>query len=120
MAAASRLSTTARALGDTLDALADALAQARPDAVAASAPDIEARVRDFQVASVGASPSGDRLSPEDAERLTDALTRCRRLGVSLSLLVAPFAPPPVSPHGYTPVGQPLPPGGEGTFLTARV
>lgn len=120
MAEASRVSSTARALGDTLAALADALAQARPDAVAAGVDDIDARVRDFQEAAAEAVTGGASLPPEDAARVSEALARCRRLGVSLSLLARPFLPPPEAPHGYDPVGQPLSSPGEGAFLTTRV
>lgn len=120
MAEASRLSTTACALGLALDALADALAQVRPEGVAASETDIEACAREFRAAAADAVASGDRLAPIDALRVSAALARCRRLGVSLSLLAGPHTPPPDSPQGYSPVGQPLATGGEGAFLTARV
>lgn len=120
MAQASRVTITATALGETLDRLADALAQARPEAVADGAADIEARVRDFQGAAAAAVADGSSVGPADVAPVTRALTRCRRLGASLTLLTRPFAPHPDAPHGYGPVGQPLSANGEGTSLTARV
>ena len=120
MAQASRVSITASALGDTLEALAAARAQARPDAVAVGAIDIETRVRDFQDAAADAAATGSVVAPADVARVQRALVRCRRLGASLTLLARPFAPSPDAPHGYGSVGQPLPTGGEGTSLTARV
>lgn len=120
MAQASRVIIAASALGETLDRLADALAQARPDAVADRAADIEARMRDFQVAAAEAVATGTPVVPTDLAPMTRALTRCRRLGASLMLLARPFAPLPDAPYGYGPVGQPLSADGEGPSLTARV
>jgi uncharacterized membrane protein YccC len=120
MTEASRLSTTAGALRDALDVLADALSQVRPEAMAASETTIEACVREFRDAAAASVTSRDVLPPEQAMALDAALRRCRRLGASLSLLAGPRTPPPDSPHGYTPVGKPVPRGGEGSFLTARV
>lgn len=120
MAQASRVSSTASVLGDTLDRLADALAHAQLDAVAAGVEDIEMRVRDFRDATAEAAAAGMSVSAVEVAPLTRALARCRRLGASLTLLARPFAPLPDAPHGYGPVGQPLPASGEGTSLTARV
>jgi hypothetical protein len=120
MTEASRLSTTAVALRDALGALADALAQARPEALAASETTIEACVREFRDAAAASLASRDELSRAHAMALDAALRRCRRLGDSLSQLAGSRTPPPDSPHGYTPVGKPVPRGGEGSFLTARV
>lgn len=119
MSEASRLNTTARALGQALEGLADALAEVRPEAIAASEASIEACVRDFQAASAAAPASGEVLAPASALLVRTALARCRRLGASLLLLAGPRTPPPDSPRGYTPVGQPLPVSGEGSILTAR-
>lgn len=120
MTQASRVRITAGELGETLDRLADALAQARPDAVAAGVVDVEARVRAFQAAAADAVAAGESVTPPEIATLSRALARCRRLGASLTLLTRPFAPSPDTPHGYGPVGQPLPTSGEGYSLTARV
>ena len=119
MAEASRLSTAARALRGSLDALAETLAQARPEATAAIETEIDACVRDFRGAASVAVTAGETLSPTDADALRLALQRCRRLGLSLSLLSAPFRPDPGTSAGYSPVGHPLPSSSEGAFLTAR-
>ena len=119
MTEASRLSTTAGALRITLEALADALAQVRPEAIAASETLIEARTRDFRDAAAAAMSTGDVLTPDEASAVRRALSRCRRLGASVSLLAGPRTPPRDSPYGYSPVGEPLPRAGEGAFLTAR-
>lgn len=119
MTEASRLSTTAGALRETLDALADALAQVSPEAMAASETTIEARVREFRHAAAAAVTSGDALAPDQVQAVAVALLRCRRLGASFSLLAGLRTPPSDSPRGYSPVGQPLPHAGEGAFLTAR-
>jgi len=115
----SRLSSTAEALGQALEALADALAQARHESMAACESTIESRARAFRQAAVEAVACGEALQPEQMQVLTAALARCRRLGVSLSLLTGQPAPDAETPRGYTPVGRPLSPGGEATFLTAR-
>jgi hypothetical protein len=115
----SRVSTAARALGHDLEALADALVQVRGDAIAASESLIETRVRAFAAAAADAGTSGDTLAPAAAAFLSAALQRCRRLGASLALCAVPGALAADTPHGYTPVGQILPPAGEGSLLTAR-
>lgn len=120
MAQASRVSIAARALGETLDGLADSLAQARPDAAAAQVMNIDSRVREFQTAAAEAVAAGHPVADEDLADVQHALDRCRRLGASLTLLTRRFAPAPDAPYGYGPVGQPLPQAGEGTSLTARV
>jgi hypothetical protein len=120
MAQASRVSSTARALGETLDALADALAQARPDAAVAQDIDIDRRVRAFQAAAAEAVATGSPVADSDLAAVQRALGRCRRLGASLTLLTRRVAPTSDAPYGYGPVGQPLPLTGEGTSLTARV
>ena len=51
--------------------------------------------------------------------MTAALTRCRRLGVSLSLLTGQPTPSSDALPGYTPVGQLVSRPDGGTFLTAR-
>ena len=119
MAEASRLSTTAGALREARDALANALMAARPDEVEASEATIAARAADFQDAARAAAVSRDALPPEQARAVAAALQRCRRLGGAVSLLAAGPTPALHSPHGYSPVGQPLPYGGEGALLTAR-
>ncbi len=116
---ASRLSSTGDALGATLDALADALAQARHEEFAASEPNLGDRVRAFRDAAAAAAASGESLAPAQLHAITAALQRCRRLGASLTSLTATGRPPVDSPHGYSPVGQPVSPAGEGAFLTAR-
>lgn len=115
----SRLDITARALGDALEALADALALARPEAVAASAPVVDVCVREFRAAARDAAPVGDILVPA-LTHVAASLARCRRLGASLALLAGDRAPSSIPAHGYTAVGQPAPIGGEGAILTARV
>lgn len=120
MAQASRVSITARALGQSLDALADALAQPRPDAAAAQVMEIDSRVREFEAAAAEAVVAGRAVTDDDLAGVQRALGRCRRLGASLTLLTRPFAPASDAPYGYGPVGQPLPLAGEGTSLTARV
>jgi hypothetical protein len=119
MAEASRLSTTARALRGSLDALADTLALARPEATAAIETEIEARVRDFRDAASIAATAGEQLPLAEVHDVRLALQRCRRLGLSLTLLSTPFRPESVASQGYSPVGHPLPPSSEGAFLTAR-
>lgn len=120
MAQASRVSIAASALGESLEALADSLMQARPDATAAQVTDIDCRVREFQAAAADAVAAGHALADDDVAGVQRALARCRRLGASLTLLTGRFAPAPDAPYGYGPVGQPLPQAGEGTSLTARV
>lgn len=115
----SRLSSTAAALGQALEALADALAQARHESIAACESTIETRAHDFRQAAVDAVACGEALAPERMQVLTAALARCRRLGVSLSLLTGQPTADSETPYGYTPVGRPLSSGGGATFLTAR-
>ena len=119
MTETSRLSTTAHALGLALDALADALAQGRPEAIEASEHQIEARAQAFTQAATDAVRTGDTLAPEQAMAVTAALARCRRLGFSLSLLTGHQPVAADAPRGYTPVGRPLTAPGGGAFLTAR-
>lgn len=119
MAEASRLSTAARALRGSLDALAETLAQARPEATAAIETEIAGRVRDFRDAASTAVMARETLSLTEAEELRLALQRCRQLGLSLSLLSAPLRPDAGTSPGYSPVGHPLPSSSEGAFLTAR-
>jgi hypothetical protein len=114
----SRLSSTAAALGQALEALADALAQARHESMAACEATIEATAHEFRQAAVEAVATGEALTPEQMHILTAALARCRRLGVSLSLLTGQPVPDSETSRGYTPVGRPLP-GGGATLLTAR-
>lgn len=116
MTQASRLRTTACALGDALDALADALTRARVETVAN---DMAARVRDFQAAAAGLGPDVDDATAFEVARVAEALARCRRLGASLTLLTRPYVPADL-PNGYGAIGQLLPPSGEGTSVTARV
>ena len=120
MAQASRVSLTARALGETLDALADALVQARSETVAARVDDIDRCVHAFRAAAADALASGQPVAEDDLAGVQHGLARCRRLGASLTLLTRRFAPVPDAPYGYGPVGQPLPTTGEGASLTARV
>jgi hypothetical protein len=105
-------------LGQALEALADALAQARHESMAACESTIEARAREFRQAAVEAVTTGEALAPEQMQALTAVLARCRRLGGSLSLLTGQ-PPDPATPSGYTPVGRPLSPGGGATYVTAR-
>jgi hypothetical protein len=115
----SRLSTTAHALGQALEALAEALAQVRPEAIEASEHEIQAQAQAFTEAAADAVRSGDTLAPAQAVAVTAALARCRRLGFSLSLLTGLQPAVPDAPRGYTPVGRPLTAPGGGAFLTAR-
>ena len=119
MTETSRLTVTAHALGLALEALADALAHADVSAITASEQTLEVRTEEFRAAAAAAVAAGDSLAPTAAVIMTTALSRCRRLGFSLSLLAGPAAPPPDAPHGYTPVGRPLSAADGGTFLTAR-
>ena len=119
MTETSRLSTTAQALGQALEALADALAQARPEAIEASRHRIEACAQAFRQAAADAGRTGDSLAPAQAVVVTAALTRCRRLGVSLSLLTGHQIVLADAPRAYTPVGRPLTTPDGGSFLTAR-
>jgi hypothetical protein len=120
MTDSSRLRATAAALREALDTLADALAQPRADAIAASEARIEARAGAFRAAALAALDGGAALASDEALGLQIALRRCRRLGASLSLLARVCTPPPLdSPAGYTAVGQPLSHGDEVPFLTAR-
>ncbi|HTV01662.1 MAG TPA: hypothetical protein VMF13_14035 [Luteitalea sp.] len=119
MAEASRLSTAARALRVSLEALADALAQARPEATAHSETDIEVRVRDFRDAAALAATTGEVLPEVEATRVRDALQRCRRLGLSVTMLAGAWHPAPSVAHGYSPVGHPLNAAPEAAFVTAR-
>ena len=119
MTDSSRLSTTARALREALDALADALAQSRADAIAASESRIEARAREFRAAAQVVIDGGAALASDEALAVQVALRRCRRLGASLSFLARVRVPPHDSPLGYTAVGQPLSHGDEVPLLTAR-
>ena len=119
MAEASRLSTAARALRVSLEALADALAQARLEATADSQTDIEACVRDFRDAATLAMTSGEVLTEAEARHVRDALQRCRRLGLSVTMLAGAWQPTPSVAHGYSPVGHPLTAAPEAAFVTAR-
>jgi hypothetical protein len=116
---ASRLSTTAQALALALETLGDTLAQARYQGMADSETAIDARVGAFRSAALEAAATGEALTPDDARVLTAALSRCRRLGVSLTLLTGSSAPPADAPCAYTPVGLPLSQADGGSFLTAR-
>jgi hypothetical protein len=115
----SRLNATAHALGLALEALADALAHADGAAIAASERSLDVRTEEFRAAAAAAVAAGEPLAPTATVIMTTALSRCRRLGFSLSLLAGPTAPTPDAPHGYTPVGRPLSAADGGTFLTAR-
>ena len=119
MTEASRLTTTAQALGLALEALGDALAQVRHESIAVSEALIDARVREFRAAAADAAASGDTLVPDEARVVTEALSRCRRLGYSLAMLTGQRSSSPDSPRGYTPVGRPLSHADEGSFVTAR-
>ena len=119
MAEASRLSTAARALWETLEALADALAQAQPEATASTEGDIEARVGDFRDAAMLAVTSGEVLPEGEARRVREALQRCRRLGLSVTMLSGAHRPASATAQAYSPVGQPLTAASEAAFLTAR-
>jgi len=115
----SRLSTTADALAQALATLGDALARADHDAITACQREIEAASADFCVAAADASGGGDTLAPARAVAVMTAMTRCRRLGFSLSLLMGHSPTPFDAPRGYTPVGRPVAMADGGTFLTAR-
>lgn len=119
MTETSRLSTTAHALGLALEALADALAHVRPEAIEASELQIEVRASAFRAAAAEAVQTGDSLAPEQALAVTAALARCRRLGSSLSLLTGHQPSAVDAARGYTPVGRPLTAPGGGAFVTAR-
>jgi hypothetical protein len=116
---ASRLSTTAQALAAALDTLGDALAQARQQGLSDSETAIEARVAAFRSAADLAAATGEPLTAVDALALTAALSRCRRLGFSLTLLTGSSSDAPDAPRAYTPVGLPLSQSDGGSFLTAR-
>jgi hypothetical protein len=116
---ASRLSSTAQALGQALAALGDALAQGRHESIAVSQALIDARVREFRAAAAAAVASGATLGPDEVRVVTTALSRCRRLGDSLTMLTGHLSSSPDSPCGYTPVGRPLSHADEGSFVTAR-
>jgi hypothetical protein len=116
---ASRLSTTAQALGLALEALGDALAQVRHESIVVSEALIDVRVRAFRAAAADAVASGDTLDPDEARGVSEALSRCRRLGSSLAMLTGDRSSFPDSPRGYTPVGRPLSHADEGSYVTAR-
>lgn len=115
----SRLSTTAQALTIALDTLGDALAHARQQGMADSETVIDGHVRAFRSAALEAAATGESLTPADARLLTTALSRCRRLGLSLTLLTGSSASPADAPCAYTPVGLPRSQSDGGSFLTAR-
>lgn len=119
MTETSRLSTTAQALALALETLGDSLAQARYQGMADSETAIDARVGAFRHAALEAAVTGEALTADDARVLTTALSRCRRLGVSLTLLTGSSAAPADAPSAYTPVGRPLSQADGGSFLTAR-
>lgn len=119
MTDSSRLTTSADALATVLHALAEALAQARPDDLATSQAAVEAGALAFRAAVAESAASGLRAAPDLATAVTGALMRCRRLGLSLSLLAGPTSPSADAPLGYTPVGR-LVSSADGTsLLTAR-
>ncbi|AMY10409.1 hypothetical protein LuPra_03639 [Luteitalea pratensis] len=119
MTETSRLSTTADALARALAALGDALAYADQDAITACQHVIEATSGDFRAAAVDGSANGDTLTPAHAVAVMTALARCRRLGLSLSLMAGQSPATLNAPRGYSPVGRPVAQSGGGTFLTAR-
>jgi hypothetical protein len=99
--------------------LGDALAQAAPDAIAASEGVIEAASADFCLAAGDARGRGETLPTASAVMVLTALARCRRLGFSLSLITGQPSTPSDAPRAYTPVGRAVAAAGGGTFLTAR-
>ena len=115
----SRLDTTARALVSALDALGDALAQADVAAIADSESMLGACVGAFRSEATDALASGTPLTPGAIAAMTSALSRCRRLGLSLTLLTGASTTPVDAPQAYTPVGRPLLASDGGSFLTAR-
>jgi hypothetical protein len=115
----SRLDTTACALASALDALGDALARADAAAIAGSESALGACVGTFRRAAADALGSGATLTPAALAAVTSALSRCRRLGLSLTLLTGTSPAPCDAPQAYTPVGLPLLAPDGGAFLTAR-
>ena len=113
------MTTTTTALAVALEALGDALVQARPDAIEASEALVAARVEAYRraVAHV-ASGTVIAVAADTLLRLRAALARCRRLGCSLTLITGQ-ASSVDTPRAYTPHGQPLAAAGGGAFLTAR-
>jgi hypothetical protein len=110
---------TAHALASALDALGDALAQADAAAIADSESVLGACVGAFRSEATHAIGSGAILANDAIAAMTSALSRCRRLGLSLTLLTGASAEPVDAPQAYSPVGRPLSSSDGGTFLTAR-
>lgn len=119
MTESSRLTTTAEELAQALETLAEALAHARPDAIAASEAALEAGTIAFRAAVAGAAAGGEATEPDVALVVSAALARCRRLGLSLTLLAGPTAPAAEGPTGYTPVGRPRSAADGLSLVTAR-
>ncbi len=114
-----RLQAAASDLTTALEALAGALAHARVEEAEGCEPLIQRHAAAFREAALAAAATDDRLDTAAAQRMALALRSCRRLGASLEWLAGPHVTQTDAPRGYTPVGQPLPPGGEGVILTAR-
>lgn len=118
MTESSRLTTTADALAQALETLAEALAHAQPDQIAASEAALEAGTMAFRAAVADAAACGDD-EQDVALVVSTALARCRRLGSSLTLLTGPTAPAAAGPTGYTPVGRPRSAADGLSLVTAR-
>lgn len=119
MTETSRLDTTACAVASALDALGDALAQADVTAIADNESTLGACVGAFRLEAAHALERGTTLTEGVANDLTSALMRCRRLGLSLTLLAGASPASSDGPQAYTPVGRPLVASDGGAFLTAR-
>ena len=115
----SRLTRAAEALALALDTLGDALAHPRPDAIAAGGAAVEAATLAFRAAAADEGAAAGASAAETALVIAGALGRCRRLGLSLSLLAGPAATLSDAPRGYTPVGRPTCAADGASFLTAR-
>lgn len=102
-----------------LDALGDALANADVAAIADSEVVLGACVGAFRSDAADALASGVPLTPGAIAAMTSAVSRCRRLGMSLTLLTGTAPAPVDAPQAYTPVGRPLMPSDGASILTAR-